>query len=63
VNPGTAPADTNVTISTELPVKSGLLGGLERKLATLMLRPIYIKELENLARVATGPFGSGTTIT
>src|SRR5690348_11840480 len=62
VNPGTAPADSNVTISTELPVRSGFLGGLERKAATLLLRPIYIQELENLARVATGPFGSGTTI-
>ena len=63
VNPGTAPADSNVTISTELPVRSGFLGGLEKKLATLLLRPIYVKELENLARVATGPFGSETMTT
>jgi len=56
VNPGTAPADSNVTISTELPARSGFLGSIERKLATLLLRPIYVKELENLARVATGPF-------
>jgi hypothetical protein len=27
-------------------------------LSTLLLRPIYVKELENLARVATGPFGA-----
>jgi polyketide cyclase/dehydrase/lipid transport protein len=58
VNPGTAPADSHVTISTELPVRSGFLGRIERTLSTLLLRPIYIKELENLARVATGPFGS-----
>jgi hypothetical protein len=58
VSPGTAPADSNVTISTELPVRSGFLGKIERTLSTLMLRPIYVKELENLARVATGPFGA-----
>lgn len=58
VNPGTAPADSSVTISTELPVRSGFLGSVERTLATLLLRPIYHKELENLARVATGPFGA-----
>ena len=55
VNPGHAPADSNVSISTELPVRSGLLGVFERKLATLRLRPIYEEELQNLARVATGP--------
>lgn len=58
INPGTAPADSIVTISTELPVRSGFPGWLERKLTTLLLRPIYLKELENLARVATGPFGA-----
>jgi len=58
VNPGTAPADSHVTIATELPVRSGFLGRMERTLSTLLLRPMYIKELENLARVATGPFGA-----
>jgi hypothetical protein len=58
VNPGSAPADSNVTISTELPVRGGLPGRAERLLSTLLLRPIYVKELENLARVATGPFGA-----
>jgi hypothetical protein len=57
VDPGTAPADSNVTIATELPVRSGFRGSLEKMFATLLLRPIYKKELENLARVATGPFG------
>lgn len=56
VNPGGAPADSHVTISTELPVRSGFLGKIERTMATLLLRPLYVKELENLARVATGPF-------
>ena len=58
IDPGTAPADSRVTISTELRVRSGIPGWIERKLATLLLRPIYLKELENLARVATGPFGA-----
>ena len=58
VDPGTAPADSKVTISTELRVRSGFLGIVERALSTLLLRPIYAKELENLARVATGPFGT-----
>jgi len=58
VNPGGAPADSHVTISTELPVRGGFLGKFERTAATFLLRPIYVRELENLARVATGPFGS-----
>lgn len=58
VDPGTAPADSRVTIATELPVHSGFFGLVERKFSTLLLRPIYIRELENLARVATGPFGA-----
>ena len=58
INPGSAPADSHVTISTELPVRAGFLGKIERTLMTLLLRPIYVKELENLARVATGPFGA-----
>ncbi len=58
VDPGTAPADSRVTISTELSVKGGFAGTIERKVSTLLLRPIYLKELQNLARVATGPFGA-----
>ena len=57
VDAGNAPADSKVTITTEMPVKSGIFGSLEKLLATWMLRPIFRKELENLARVATGPFG------
>ena len=30
VNPGTAPADSHVTISTQLPVRLGFLGHIER---------------------------------
>jgi hypothetical protein len=57
VDPATAPADCRVTISTELKVRGGFLGVIERTISTLLLRPIYEKELANLARVATGPFG------
>jgi hypothetical protein len=56
VNRGAAPADSHVTISTELRMRSGVLGKIERTLSTLLLRPMYVQELENLARVATGPF-------
>lgn len=58
IDPGSAPADSRVTISTEIPVRTGFMGRIERTLTTLLLRPIYKKELENLARVATGPFGA-----
>jgi polyketide cyclase/dehydrase/lipid transport protein len=57
VDQGPAPADSRVTISTELRVRSGFLGIIEKAFATLLLRPMYVHELENLARVATGPFG------
>lgn len=57
VDAGNAPADSKVTISTEMPVRSGILGSIQKMFATLLLQPIYRKELENLARVATGPFG------
>ncbi len=57
VDPGSAPADSRVTIATELPVRSGFLGRIEKSLTTLLLRPMYEKELANLARVATGHFG------
>lgn len=55
VDPATAPGDCRVTISTEIKVRGGFLGFLEKRLATLLLRPIYQKELEQLAMVATGP--------
>jgi hypothetical protein len=57
VERGSAPADSHVTISTELPVRSGFVGLIERTAASFLLRSIYQKELANLARVATGPFG------
>lgn len=56
VDPGTAPADSRVTISTTLAVRTGFLGWIEKTISTLLLRPLYVQELANLARVATGPF-------
>jgi hypothetical protein len=57
IDPGTAPADSRVTISTVLPIRGGALGFIEKTLTIFLLRPIYKQELVNLARVATGPFG------
>jgi polyketide cyclase/dehydrase/lipid transport protein len=42
-----------VTITTMISVREGLLGGLEAWLTTRLLRPIYIRELVQLADVAT----------
>jgi Polyketide cyclase / dehydrase and lipid transport len=52
VNPGPSPGQSEVTISTELPVRSGLLGAMERFFTTRLLRPIFIRELELLAEHA-----------
>jgi Polyketide cyclase / dehydrase and lipid transport len=52
VNPGTASETSEVTITTELPVRSGPLGALERFLITRFLRPLYVKELALLAACA-----------
>jgi hypothetical protein len=41
-----------VTIATELNGRSGLAGALERWLITRFLRPVYVKELAQLAAVA-----------
>ena len=52
VNPGAGSGTSEVTITTELPVRSGLLGAIERFLTTRFLRPLYIKELALLAECA-----------
>ncbi len=41
-----------VTIATEMTGRAGILGALERWLASRLLRPVYVKELEQLAAVA-----------
>jgi len=52
VDPGPSPGQSEVTISTELPVRSGILGAIERFFTTRFLRTIYIRELELLAEHA-----------
>jgi Polyketide cyclase / dehydrase and lipid transport len=58
VNPGRNPGTSEVTISTELPVRSGLLGLIERTLTIRFLRPLYVRELELLAARAGERVGS-----
>ncbi|MCL4868838.1 MAG: SRPBCC family protein [Anaerolineae bacterium] len=41
-----------VTIATEIKARPGILGKLERWLASRLLHPIYVKELQQLAFVA-----------
>jgi hypothetical protein len=46
---------TEVTITTDTDVGNGLFGAIGRRIATRLLRPTYVKELEKLAAVlATG---------
>jgi hypothetical protein len=52
VKPGPAPGQADVTISTELPVRKGVLGAIEGALVSRFLRPIYREELALLAGVA-----------
>ena len=40
-----------VTIATEMAGRAGILGALERWLASRLLRPVYVRELEQLAAV------------
>ena len=49
VEPGPTGEQSRITITTELPVRSGFLGIIEGFLATRLLRPIYIRELALLA--------------
>jgi hypothetical protein len=41
-----------VTITTDTQVRQGVLGALQGWLTTQLLRPIYVKELEQLAAIA-----------
>jgi hypothetical protein len=40
---------SHVTIATELPVRSGMLGAIERFLTTQALQPLYREQLQRLA--------------
>ena len=52
VEPREAGQHGYVTIATEMTGRVGVLGALERWFATRLLRPVYVKELEQLAAVA-----------
>ena len=52
VRPGPGGLKSDVTISTEVPVRHGLLGAVERFLATRFLRQIFRKQLTLLAERA-----------
>ena len=52
VDPQENGQQARVTIATTLPVRDGLLGSIEGWLASQLLRPIYQKELAQLAAVA-----------
>jgi hypothetical protein len=53
VEPDATSERTKVTITTELSVRRGLAGSVERYLSTRLLRPIYVRELALLASHAT----------
>lgn len=52
VDPGGSAKECRVTITTEMPRKPGLSGALERLFTGWYLRPIYRRELQQLAAVA-----------
>jgi hypothetical protein len=41
-----------VTISTDMKVLGGPIGWLQKRLITRLLRPVYVREIEQLGRVA-----------
>ena len=45
----------HVTITTELPVRSGILGAIERFLTTKTLQPLYREELRMLGKFVSTP--------
>lgn len=53
VDPGSAAGHSQVTITTSLHVRGGFLGKIERWLSRRILKPIYMRELELLALLAT----------
>lgn len=57
VEPRAAGQQSYVTIATEMTGRAGLLGTLERWFITRLLRPVYVKELEQLAAVAAAQAG------
>ncbi|HSK18580.1 MAG TPA: SRPBCC family protein [Longimicrobiales bacterium] len=52
VDPRADGASATVTIATKLSGRGGISGAIERRFVTWLLRPVYTRELENLAAVA-----------
>jgi hypothetical protein len=52
VAPGSQRDTSHVTISTDVAVRRGLVGALQRVLTTAVLRPVYRAELQRLAAFA-----------
>jgi polyketide cyclase/dehydrase/lipid transport protein len=55
VDPGPTGRESDVTISTELPDRRGVLGALERFITKRVMNGMYRDELALLAAVATAP--------
>jgi hypothetical protein len=55
VDPGETASDSVVTIRTEIPVRRGIAGAIERFLTTRLLRPVYVEEMRLLEDVAARP--------
>src|SRR5215470_8012651 len=53
VDPAPVAGQTQVTITTNVPVRGGLVGRIERLLSTKLLYPIYVQELELLQKRST----------
>ena len=58
VQPGSTGRDSEVTISSQLDSRSGLLGLIERKLTTAYLRRVYARELALLDAYASANAGA-----
>jgi hypothetical protein len=52
---------SRVTISTELPVRTGILARIERLMTRRLLEPIYAAELTKLGVVATESLPQGNS--
>ena len=55
VDPGDRASETIVTITTELKVRTGLAGAIEKFLTGRVLRPMYAEELRLLEAAAADP--------
>jgi hypothetical protein len=52
IDPRSDSQGTSVTITTTTDVPNGIIGKIQGWLTTQLLRPIYLKELDQLAAVA-----------